>query len=138
MARPSRSRAVIERQEVMVVVVVVLVLIALDADLDDLFKDSGVLPADGSEASRWIEDGDGLDCLQTDADTRDVAGRWDVEFDETSHDLVVGHGRPLVALGQRAIRWMQEDGILEQVEFELAGLEEGGKHGCAGVARRAV
>ena len=120
------------------VVVVMLVLIALDADFDDLFKDSGVLPADGCEASRWIEDGDGLDCLQTDADTRDVAGGWDVKLDETSHDLVVGHGRPLVALGQRAIGRVQEDGILEQMELQLAGLEEGGEHGCACVARSSI
>jgi hypothetical protein len=127
---------VVERQQMMVIVVVML--IALDADLDDLFEDGGVLPADGCEASRWIEDGDGLDCLQTDADTRDVAGGWDVEFDETSHDLVVGHGRPLVALWQWAIGWVQEDGILKQVELELAGLEEGGEHGCACGAGRTV
>lgn len=109
-------------------IVMVFFLVALDADLYHLFEDGGVFPADRREAGGRVQDGDGLNRLETNADPGDVASRRDVKLYETLDDLIVGHWRPLVRFWQRAIGRMQEDGILEQVQLELARLEKGREH----------
>lgn len=88
------------------VIVVMLVLVALNANLDDLFEYCGIFPADGCQTRRGIENGNGLYGLQADANARDVTSGRYVKLDKSTYDLVVGHGRPFVCLGQRTIRRM--------------------------------
>ena len=127
--RTSRSGAMVERQKV-VVVVVVLLLVALNADLDNLFEHSRILPTNRGETGGRVKDGDGLNSLETNTNARDMTRRRDIKLHEAAYDLVIGHRWPLVRLGQRPIGRMQEDSILKQVEFKLARLEEGGEHVC--------
>lgn len=113
--RTSGRRTGVERETLLMVVVMMLFFIALNTNLDHLLEHGGVLPADRGETRSRVQDGDGLDGLQSDANAGDVAGGRHVDLDETSHDLVIGHGRSLVSIWQRAVGRVQEDGILKEV-----------------------
>lgn len=108
---------------------VLMLLVRLNADFDDFLEDGRVFPADRGETSTGIQDGDGLHRLHTDTDARNVARGWNVQLDQATDDLIVGHRRALMVFWQWAAGWVQKDGVLQQMQFELAWLEEGREHG---------
>lgn len=95
----------------------------MNANLNDALKNGGIFPVDGSDASTRVEDGDSLNGLEPDSNARDVAVGRHIELYQASNELIVGLRRPLMSLGERSIRRVEEDRILEQMELELAGLE---------------
>lgn len=80
----------------MVMVGEVLFLVALDANLDDLFEHGGIFPADRSETGRWIQDGNRLNGLKSNSNSRNVSSGRNIDFYQATDDFVVSHRRPLV------------------------------------------